>query len=108
MVDHTVAVGNIGGDGHHRNDYLFHRNAKPMKAIDKAKQIARQYKVLAQKITAYDAAMQMYQWAQDEFLTKAENAFCNQCKKNPCRNKIVHGSLCYESELFLKSILKEL
>jgi hypothetical protein len=27
MVDHSVAVGNIGGDGHHRNDYIFHRNA---------------------------------------------------------------------------------
>lgn len=53
-------------------------------------------------------ALQMYQWAQDEFLQKAENAYCNQCKKNPCRNKIEHGSLCFEGEIFLKQILFEL
>ncbi len=78
-----------------------------MKAIDKAKQIARQ-KALAQKTITYDAAMEMYQWAQDEFMQKAENAYCNQCIKNPCRIKIEHGSLCYNCELFLKHILKEL
>lgn len=56
--------------------------------------------------------MEMHKWTkqqlQDEFLQKAENAFCSQCKKNPCRNKIEHGSLCFEGEIFLKQILFEL
>ena len=87
-----------------------------MKAEEKAEQIASEYHFLenepktdeAMQARIMDGALQMYQWAQDEFMQKAENAFCNQCKKNPCRIKIEHGSLCYNCELYLKSILKEL
>ena len=64
------------------------------------------------EIALFNCLMTMHEWTkqqlQDEFKHKAENAYCNQCKKNPCRIKIEHCSLCYECELFLKSILKEL
>lgn len=86
-----------------------------MKAEEKAEQIASEYHFLenepktdeAMQARIIDGALQMYQWAEDEFMRKAENAYCNQCKKNPCRNKIEHGSLCYKAEIFLKQILKE-
>jgi hypothetical protein len=82
-----------------------------MKAQEKAKEIAKKYEQYGCECTPHDceeSALEMYQWAQDEFMQKAENAYCNQCIKNPCRIKIEHGSLCYNCELFLKHILKEL
>lgn len=87
-----------------------------MKAEEKAKEIADKWYSKTNDNIAHDccylSALDMYDWTrqklQDEFMQKAENAYCNQCLKNPCRIKIAHGSLCYECELFLKSILKEL
>lgn len=81
-----------------------------MNTEDKAKQLYCKYRDtnFAPESAAFNAAMEMAQWKDEQLVRAAKNAFCEVCPYGPCPYPVDNGEECKRRFAFGEKVYNNL